>query len=80
MARKPRKRRAAKLKRTPARKRRDLRREEFDRLVEIVNQHGELINDARRDLDIQFKRTAQIQSELDETQRSLQRLAGQLKD
>ena len=66
-------------KRAPAKKRRDVRRDEFDRLVGLANQHGELINEVRHNLEIQFKRMAQIQGELDEAQRSMARLVDQLK-
>jgi hypothetical protein len=76
----PKSRRAVrKSKRAPAKKRRDVRRDEFDRLVGLANQHGELINEVRHNLEIQFKRMAQIQGELDEAQRSMARLVDQLK-
>jgi hypothetical protein len=72
------KKRRTRLKPVPA-KSRVLRREEFDRLVDLFNMRGELINELRHDLDIQFKRMAQMQSELDDMQRTLQRLAGSSK-
>jgi hypothetical protein len=75
----PTKRRSKPVKRIPTQKRRDVRREEFDRLVELLNERGEVINELRHDLDIQFKRMAQIQSELDEIRRSVQRTPGQNK-
>lgn len=73
----PRKPRA--LTRIPAKQRLEVRREEFDRLVEIINVRADLIDKVRHDLDIQFKRMAQMQSELDEVQRAVQRLADHLK-
>ncbi len=68
-----------KLRRIPTTKRVDVRREEFERLVAIINQRGDVINEIRHDLDIQFKRMAQIQGEVDEIQRAIQRLVDQLK-
>jgi hypothetical protein len=67
------------VKRNPTKRRVDVRREEFDRLAETFNQRGDIINALRHDLDIQFKRMAQIQSELDEIQRALQKIGGQTK-
>lgn len=52
-------------KRMPLRKRMDVTRAEFNDLVEIVNERGELLNDLRHNQDIQFKRIAQLQAELD---------------
>lgn len=52
-------------KRMPLRKRMDVTRAEFNDLVEMVNERGELLNDLRRNQDIQFKRIAQLQAELD---------------
>jgi hypothetical protein len=69
------KKRPVRLKRIPIKKRRDVRREEFDHLIELINQRGDIINGIRHDLDIQFKRMAQIQGEIDEIRLVLQRLA-----
>lgn len=69
----------AKLKRGRTKHLLDVRRDEFDRLIEVVNVRAELIDEVRHDLDIQFKRMAQMQGELDEMQRTVQRLADQLK-
>ena len=39
-------------------------------IIEVLNQRGEMINDLRRELEVQFKRMAQMQSELDEVRRA----------
>jgi hypothetical protein len=41
-------------------------REEFDRVIDMLNQRGEIVDHMRRDLDVQFKRIAQLQHEIDE--------------
>jgi hypothetical protein len=54
------------LPRIPVRKRaRGATRSELDRVIEIVNQRTEFIDVLRRDVDVQFKRIAQLQAELD---------------
>lgn len=40
-------------------------RAEYNDLIEVLNARGEIIDGLRRDLDVQFKRIAQIQAELD---------------
>jgi hypothetical protein len=40
-------------------------RAEFNRVIGILNERGEILTDIRRTLDIQFKRIAQLQAELD---------------
>ena len=75
----PKKRALKKVRPLPLKVRVNVRREEFDRVVGLLNQHGEALNALRHDLDIQFKRMAQIQSELDEMQRVVLRLVGQAK-
>jgi hypothetical protein len=77
MARK--KRPVRKVTRIPTFKRVDVTREEFERVNMLLNERGDIINEIRHDLDIQFKRMAQIQGELDEIQRAIQRLSDQLK-
>lgn len=58
-------------------------REEFDRVIDILNDRGEILKEYRaaldehrttldqlhRDLDIQFKRIAQLQEEVDRLKR-----------
>ena len=50
--------------------RKDVTRAEFNRVIEILNQRIELINTLRRDVDIQFKRTAQLQADIDDVRRA----------
>ncbi len=75
----PKKRVIRKVSRIATPKRVDVTREEFDRVIALLNERGDIINGIRHDLDIQFKRMAQIQGEVDEIQRAIQRLADQLK-
>jgi hypothetical protein len=43
----------------------DVRRGEFDRVIDLLNERGKVLNDLRANQEIQFKRIAQIQAELD---------------
>jgi hypothetical protein len=45
-------------------------REELDRVIDMLNQRGEIMDQMRRDLDVQFKRIAQLQEEVDSLRRS----------
>jgi hypothetical protein len=45
-------------------------RAEYNNIIAVLNQRGEIINDLRRELEVQFKRMAQMQSELDEVRRA----------
>ena len=58
------------VRRLPASKRTDVTREEYNQLVDILNRRGEIIEGIRRELETQFKRMAQIQTELDEVRRA----------
>jgi len=62
----PRLRRPRRLPRIPKARRVDVTREEFDRVIDMLNQRGEIVDHMRRDLDVQFKRIAQLQHEIDE--------------
>ena len=44
----------------------DVTRREYNEIVAILDRRGEIIEGLRRELETQFKRMAQIQSELDE--------------
>jgi hypothetical protein len=44
----------------------DVTRQEYNEIVAIIDRRGEIIEGLRRELETQFKRMAQIQSELDE--------------
>jgi hypothetical protein len=48
----------------------DVTRAEYNNIIEVLNQRGEIINGLRRELEVQFKRMAQMQSELDEVRRA----------
>jgi uncharacterized protein involved in exopolysaccharide biosynthesis len=50
-------------------RRTDVTRAEYNNVLEMLNQREEAINDLRRELEVQFKRMAQMQSELDELRR-----------
>jgi prefoldin subunit 5 len=41
-------------------------RAEFDAVIELLNERGEIINGIRRELQTQLTRIAQLQQELDE--------------
>jgi hypothetical protein len=45
--------------------RNDVTREEFNHVIEMLNERGEIINQIRRELELQFRRMAQIQAQLD---------------
>jgi hypothetical protein len=60
---------ASRLRRSPL-SRTDVTRAEYNNIIEVLNQRGEIINDLRRELEVQFKRMAQMQSELDELRRA----------
>jgi len=61
----------------PKSRRFDVSRGEFNRVIDLLNKRGEILHEyrisldqMRRDLDIQFKRIAQLQSELDRVKRA----------
>ena len=47
-------------------KRLQVTREEYNGLVDVLNERGQIIAKMLKDLDIQFKRIAQLQMQLDE--------------
>ena len=53
------------LPRIPKGRRYDASREEFNHVIDLLNKRGEVVDGMRRDLEIQFKRIAQLQEELD---------------
>jgi hypothetical protein len=67
-------RRVRRAKRIPIGNRIDVTRAEFNRVIEILNERGVILNDLRHNQEIQFKRIAQIQAELDEVKRAWQRV------
>jgi hypothetical protein len=54
----------------PVHRRVDVTRAEFNRIVELMNEHGVIVNDLRHTQDLQFKRIAQLQAELDALKKS----------
>jgi hypothetical protein len=48
-----------------------VRRDEFNRLIDLLNQRGEVVNRILRTQDIQFERIAQMQVEIDRLKRLL---------
>jgi hypothetical protein len=51
--------------RIPKSRRVDVTRAEFDRVIDLLNERGEIIEKMRRDLETQFTRIAQLQVEVD---------------
>jgi hypothetical protein len=54
-----------KLPRIPKAKRRGVTRAEYNGLVELLNERGQMIASINKTLDLQFQRIAQLQAELD---------------
>jgi hypothetical protein len=54
-----------KVTRVPKSRRVDVTRAEFDRVLDLLNERGKVLNDLRENHEMQFKRIAQIQAELD---------------
>ena len=38
---------------------------DFDHVIDLLNKRGEVVDEMRRELDIQFKRIAQLQLDVD---------------
>jgi hypothetical protein len=57
--------RSRKLRRIPKERRMNVRREEFNRLIDMLNERGDLLHRLLQDQQIQFQRISQIQAELD---------------
>jgi hypothetical protein len=74
MPRRTTRRRVGKASRLPSGKRIDVSRAEFNRLIARLNERGDIINDLRRNQDMQFQRLAQLQAELDLIRRAWERL------
>ena len=63
--------------RIPKSRRFDVSRGEFNHVIDLLNKRGKILQEyrvsldqMRRDLDIQFKRIAQLQSELDRVKKA----------
>jgi hypothetical protein len=52
----------------------DVTRAEFNRIIDLLNERGDILNSLRHNQDIQFRRFAQIQAELDQIKRAWERL------
>ena len=74
MATKPKPRRVRKARQIPVGKRMDVTREEFNRVIEMLNERGAIMNDLAHNQEVQFKRLAQLQAELDLLKRACERL------
>jgi hypothetical protein len=65
MAKKSKPRRVGRARAIPLAKRMDVTRAEFNRVIEILNERGGIINDLRHNQEMQFRRLAQLQAEVD---------------
>jgi hypothetical protein len=63
-----------KLRRIPKERRINVRREEFNRLIDMLNERGDLLSRLLHDQQIQFQRIAQIQAEVDLLKQAVTRL------
>jgi len=68
------KRRTRRARRIPKGQRVDVTRAEFNRVIDILNERGEILNALSHNQDLQFKRIAQLQAEVDAMRRTLGRL------
>jgi hypothetical protein len=73
-------RRIRKASRVPKSKRVDVTRDEFDRVLGLLNERGAILNDLRHNLDIQFKRIADLQIEIDRLKSVVERKASSARD
>ena len=64
------KRKTSTARRRSSRQKVDVTRQEYNEIVAILDRRGEIIDGLRRELETQFKRMAQIQSELDEVRQA----------
>jgi hypothetical protein len=72
---------AQKIPRLPKARNVDVTRDEFNRVIEILNrrseiieEHGAVIASVQRDLETQFKRIAQLQQELDAVKKAVAKI------
>jgi hypothetical protein len=73
MAKKPKPRRVGRARVIPLTKRMDVTRAEFNRVIAILNERGNIINDLTHNQEMQFRRLAQLQAELDLIRRGWER-------
>jgi hypothetical protein len=60
--------------RIPKGQRIDVTRAEFNRIIDLLNERGDILNGLRHNQDVQFHRIAQLQAELDQLKRAWERL------
>jgi hypothetical protein len=53
---------------------RPVSRAEIDRILDVLEERGIILNDLRRGQEMQFKRLAQLQAELDAVRRAWEKL------
>jgi len=51
--------------RIPTRTRSAVTRAEFDRVIQVLNERSNILDDVRHNLDLQFRRIAQMQAQID---------------
>ena len=64
-----------KIPRIPKSRRVDVTREEFDRVIDLLNARGTILNHLQTEQDVQLKRIAQMQMELDRLLRTIDGLS-----
>jgi hypothetical protein len=74
MRKKTERRRVRPVPRLPTARRIDVTRAEFNRVIALLNERGEILNDLRHNQDVQFQRLAQLQAEVDLITRALDKL------
>ncbi len=52
----------------------DVTRAEFNRVIDLLNERGDILNSLRHNQDVQFHRIAQLQAELDQIKRAWERV------
>ena len=62
----------------PKSRRIDVTRGEFDRIIDLMNERGRILNDLRENQQIQFTRMAQMQAELDRATHDVRRLVARI--
>jgi len=75
-------RRGNRIPRIPKARQTGVSRDEFNRVIEMLNQRGKVLEEygnalttIRRDLDVQFRRIAQLQAELDQIKQAWAKMA-----
>lgn len=74
MPKKSKPRRVRRAPRLPVGKRVDVTRAEFNCIIALLNERGEILNDLRHNQDVQFQRLAQLQAEMDLIARAWEKL------